>query len=146
VTTPKTAAKRPGSRSATTSLPASEAKKRPQRRAAEQSRTKQSRTGQTRTSPTKDSAKNSVAASGERTVTLTLPGLGEAATWAAKAAAVPVATARRVLPAKGGLPLYAGLGALAVTGALSWPVALGVGIGYAVLRDNGVLAAPATSE
>ncbi|OAH13716.1 hypothetical protein [Streptomyces jeddahensis] len=140
MTTPKTAGKRPGSRSAKTSLPSSAAK-RPQRRAAEQSRS-----GQSRTPPAKDPKKNSVAASGERTVPLTLPGLGEAATWAAKAAAVPVSTARRVLPAKGGLPLYAGLGALAVAGALSWPVAVGVGIGYAVLRDHGLLAAPATSK
>lgn len=141
MTTPKTAGKRPGTRGAAkTSPPASQAKKRPQRRAAEQSRTEQSRT-----SPAKHPKKNSVAASGERTVTLTLPGLGEAATWAARAAAVPVATARRVLPAQGGLPLYAGLGALAVAGVLSWPVAVGVIIGYAV-RDNGVLAAPATSE
>jgi hypothetical protein len=56
-----------------------------------------------------------------------------------------VATARRLLPAKGGLPLYAGLGVLAVVGALEWPVAAGVGIGYAVLRSSGLLTRPGTT-
>jgi hypothetical protein len=50
-----------------------------------------------------------------------------------------VTTARRVLPAKGGLPLYTGLGALAVASVLEWPVAIGIGIGYAVLRSQGHL-------
>ncbi|MGW3497339.1 hypothetical protein [Streptomyces sp. NPDC001020] len=58
---------------------------------------------------------------------------------AINAATVPMATARRVLPAKGGLPLYTGLGALAVASVLEWPVAIGIGVGYAVLRSSGHL-------
>lgn len=80
------------------------------------------------------------AASGKRTITLTVPSFGEAATWAVNAVAVPVAAARRVLPAAHGLPLYVGIGALAVAGALEAPVALGLGIGYALLRHKGPLA------
>lgn len=80
------------------------------------------------------------AARGGRTITLTVPSLGEAATWAVDAVTVPVAAARRVLPDAHGLPLYVGLGALAVAGALEVPVALGLGIGYAVLRHRGPLA------
>ncbi len=94
----------------------------------------------------KSPKKSSTATSGARTIAVTLPGLGEAATRAVNAAAVPMATVRRVLPVKGGLPLYAGLGALAVAGALEWPVAVGVGIGYAVLRYNGLLEPPTESE
>jgi hypothetical protein len=94
----------------------------------------------------KSPKKSSTATSGARTIAVTLPGLGEAATWVVNAAAIPVATVRRVLPVKGGLPLYAGLGALAVAGALEWPVAVGVGIGYAVLRHNGLLEPSADSK
>lgn len=50
---------------------------------------------------------------------------------------VPVGQARRVLDRKGGLPVYLGAGALAVIGALEWPVAAGVGLGYAGLRRWG---------
>jgi len=50
---------------------------------------------------------------------------------------VPVGQARRVLDRKGGLPVYLGAGALAVVGALEWPVAAGVGLGYAGLRRWG---------
>lgn len=71
-------------------------------------------------------------------ITVTIP-VDRAADTAKKAVALPVATARRVLPAKGGLPLYAGLGALGVAGVLEWPVAVGIGIGYAVLRRGGPL-------
>ena len=85
------------------------------------------------TSPKKKPA----AAAGGHTITLTVPSLGEAATRVIDAATMPVTTARRVLPAKGGLPLYAGLGALAVASVLEWPVAIGIGIGYAVLRSKG---------
>ncbi|WP_225850696.1 hypothetical protein [Streptomyces sp. HPF1205] len=71
-------------------------------------------------------------------VTITLP--VERATEAAKkAVAVPVVTAQKVLPAKGGLPLYLGLGALGVAGVLEWPVAVGIGVGYAVLRRGGAV-------
>jgi hypothetical protein len=71
-------------------------------------------------------------------VTVTIP-VDRAADVAKKAVSMPVATAQRVLPAKGGLPLYAGLGALGIAGVLEWPVAVGIGIGYAVLRRGGPL-------
>ncbi|MEU8479595.1 hypothetical protein [Streptomyces hygroscopicus] len=61
---------------------------------------------------------------------------------AAKAALKPVELARRVLPAKGGLPLYVGLGALGAVEVIEWPVALGIGVGYAVLRKGGIMAPP----
>jgi hypothetical protein len=60
-----------------------------------------------------------------------------AADVAKRAVSMPVTTAQRVLPAKGGLPLYLGLGALGVVGVLEWPVAVGIGVGYAVLRRGG---------
>jgi hypothetical protein len=72
------------------------------------------------------------------TVTVSLP-LDRVASAAGSVVMAPVAVARKVLPAKGGLPLYLGLGALGVAGVLEWPVALGVGIGYAVLRRGGPL-------
>jgi hypothetical protein len=52
-------------------------------------------------------------------------------------AMAPFAIAGRVLPAKKGLPLYAGLGLLAVTEIIGWPVAAGIGIGYAAIRRWG---------
>jgi hypothetical protein len=58
---------------------------------------------------------------------------------AADAAMLPVALARQVLPAKGGLPVYIGLGALGAAGVIEWPVALGIGAGYAVLRRTGLM-------
>jgi hypothetical protein len=72
------------------------------------------------------------------TVTVSLP-LDRVASAAGSVVMAPVAVARKVLPAKGGLPLYLGLGALGAAGVLEWPVALGVGIGYAVLRRHGPL-------
>jgi hypothetical protein len=72
------------------------------------------------------------------TVTVTVP-LDRVASAAGSVVMAPVAVARKVLPAKGGLPLYLGLGALGVAGVLEWPVVLGVGIGYAVLRRGGPL-------
>lgn len=131
MTTPKTAAKHPSARASVPSRPASRTNT-TQRSDAEPTRT-----------PLK---KTSAAASGGHTITITLPALGEAATRVVSAATVPVAIARRLLPAEGGLPLYAGLGVLAVVGALEWPVAAGVGIGYAVLRSNGLLARPGTAR
>ncbi|MDI2124987.1 hypothetical protein [Yinghuangia seranimata] len=68
-----------------------------------------------------------------------------AAEVAAQAVALPIAVAQRVLPAKGGLPLYLGLGALGVVGVLEWPVAVGIGVGYAVLRRGGAFARPAAN-
>ncbi|MFD0654065.1 hypothetical protein ACFQ2Y_41790 [Streptomyces malaysiensis subsp. malaysiensis] len=68
----------------------------------------------------------------DRTVTFTVPRVAMAT---ANVAAVPIRTARRVLPAKGGLPLYLGLGAMGLAGVLEWPIAVGVGVGYAVLRN-----------
>jgi hypothetical protein len=49
----------------------------------------------------------------------------------------PFAIAGRVLPARKGLPLYAGLGALAIAEILEWPVAVGIGVGYAAIRRWG---------
>jgi hypothetical protein len=72
------------------------------------------------------------------TVTVTVP-LDRMVGTAASVVMAPVIVARKVLPAKGGLPLYLGLGALGAAGVLEWPVALGVGIGYAVLRRGGAL-------
>lgn len=80
------------------------------------------------------------AADGNRqTVTFTVP---RAATATAKVVQLPIRTAQRVLPAKGGLPLYIGLGAMGLAGVLEWPVAVGVGIGYAVLRRPALSPAP----
>lgn len=83
---------------------------------------------------------------GERytTITITVPSPDRLATGAMNAVLLPVALARRILPAKHGLPLYAGLGLLGATDVIEWPVAVGIGIGYAVLRGSGVLAPPAT--
>lgn len=64
------------------------------------------------------------------------------ASGAVNTALTPVAVAREVLPAKGGLPLYLGLGALGAAEVLEWPVAIGIGVGYAVLRRAGPLAPP----
>lgn len=61
---------------------------------------------------------------------------------AARAAMKPIEVARRVLPAKGGLPLYVGLGALGAVEVIEWPVAVGIGVGYAVLRKGGIMAEP----
>ncbi|MEU6578988.1 hypothetical protein [Streptomyces sp. NPDC046805] len=47
-----------------------------------------------------------------------------------------------LLPAKGGLPMYIGLGALGVFGVLDWPLAIGIGAGYALLRRSGLLDDP----
>jgi CBS domain-containing protein len=72
-----------------------------------------------------------------------MPSPGQVASGALNAAMLPVAVARQVLPAKKGLPLYLGLGALGAAEVLEWPVAIGIGVGYAVLRrGDGVLAAP----
>lgn len=72
--------------------------------------------------------------------------VNRAAKGAANVALMPIAAARRVLPAKGGLPLYAGLGVLGVAEIIEWPVALGVGVGYAVLRRGGVMAPPSETR
>ncbi|MFI2352758.1 hypothetical protein ACH492_38415 [Streptomyces sp. NPDC019443] len=79
---------------------------------------------------------------GRRTITLTVPSLDRVANGALNAAMLPVAVARQVLPAKQGLPLYLGLGVLGAADVLEWPVAIGIGVGYAVLRRGGVLAPP----
>ena len=74
----------------------------------------------------------------QRAIVLTIP-LERAASAAEKIVTMPFKTAQRVLPAKGGLPLYLGVGALGIVGILEWPVAAGIGIGYAVLRHGGLL-------
>ncbi|UQW99478.1 hypothetical protein [Streptomyces sp. RerS4] len=80
---------------------------------------------------------------GQRSFTVTVPSFDRVAGGAVNAAMLPVAVARQVLPAKKGLPIYLGLGALAAAEVLEWPVAIGIGIGYAVLRREGaVIGAP----
>lgn len=100
---------------------------------------------------TKDVAKagkvtKASAADGQRSITITVPSAGRVAGGLADAALLPVAMARRWLPAKGGLPLYVGLGLLGAVDALEWPVAVGIGIGYAVLRRGGAMAPPSTAR
>ncbi|MEV5986753.1 hypothetical protein AB0L85_17285 [Streptomyces sp. NPDC052051] len=138
MTTPKTPGNRPTTPKTRTSRPATKA-------------TRTSRTPRSGTQPVakdkrapRSSDTQPVAASpetkpGGRTITLTVPTLGEAATRAINVATTPVATARRLLPVKGGLPLYTGLGVLTVASVIEWPVALGIGVGYAVLRAHGHL-------
>ncbi|WP_107309151.1 hypothetical protein [Streptomyces sp. TP-A0356] len=138
MTTPKTAGQGPATRSTKASHPASTAK-------ASHPASTAKATQRPADTPAAQSPGKSPAASGGRTITITVPPLGDAVSKAVDLVALPVATARRVLPAKGGLLLYAGLGALAVAGALEWPLAVGVGIGYAVLRRNGP-PAPTTSR
>ncbi|ORT59035.1 hypothetical protein BKD26_13425 [Streptomyces sp. CB03238] len=79
------------------------------------------------------------ASPGGRTVSFTVPSLDRVANGAANAALLPVAAARQVLPAKGGLPLYLGLGVLGAADVIEWPVAIGIGVGYAVLRRGGLM-------
>lgn len=79
------------------------------------------------------------------TITITVPSPDRLATGAMNAVLLPMALARRILPAKHGLPLYAGLGLLGATDVIEWPVAVGIGVGYAVLRSSGVLQPPATT-
>ena len=62
---------------------------------------------------------------------------GAAAHQVVGVASMPMTAARRVLDRRGGLPVYVGAGALAVVGAIEWPVAVGVGAGYAALRRWG---------
>ncbi|MGP3980058.1 hypothetical protein [Streptomyces sp. KR80] len=95
----------------------------------------------TKKPPAKSSTTAKASESGaRRTITITVPDVGRVASGAANAAMLPVAVARQVLPAKGGLPLYVGLGVLGAADVLDWPVAFGIGIGYAVLRRSGSLA------
>ncbi|WP_235023985.1 hypothetical protein [Streptomyces sp. WAC05374] len=101
-----------------------------------------SRTSRASAPPAKESAGEPVrttSAPGQHTVSFTVPSLDRVASGAANAALLPVAAARQVLPAKGGLPLYLGLGALGVADVIEWPVAIGIGVGYAVLRRGGVM-------
>lgn len=80
-----------------------------------------------------------------RTVTVTLPSLGRVADGAMNVATFPIAAARQILPAKKGLPLYLGLGVLGAADVIEWPVAFGIGLGYAVLRGNGLPAGRGSS-
>lgn len=98
----------------------------------------------TKEAPAKEAAKESAApdSPGGRTISFTVPSLDRVANNAANAALLPVAAARQVLPAKGGLPLYLGLGAAAAADVIEWPVAIGIGVGYAVLRRGGLMSGP----
>ncbi|WP_158502601.1 hypothetical protein [Streptomyces bingchenggensis] len=87
-----------------------------------------------------------MAGGGKRSFTVTVPTAGRMAGGLMDAALLPVAVARRWLPAKGGLPLYVGLGLLGAADAIEWPVAVGIGVGYAVLRRGGVMAPPSTGR
>ncbi|MEU6867339.1 hypothetical protein ABZ924_29515 [Streptomyces sp. NPDC046876] len=90
-----------------------------------------------------ESAQPQQDSSRQHTFTVTVPSFQRVTDGALNAAMVPVALARQVLPAKKGLPLYLGLGVLAAVDVLEWPVALGIGLGYAVLRrDGGLIGAP----
>ncbi|MFH8369338.1 hypothetical protein [Streptomyces sp. NPDC018031] len=80
-----------------------------------------------------------------RTAGVPLPSLEKVADGAMNAAMFPVAVARQVLPRKKGLPLYLGLGALGAAEVIEWPVAVGIGVGYAVLRGHGLPAGPGTA-
>jgi hypothetical protein len=104
-------------------------------------------------SPARKSASSSRARSGaaskattatksadRREITVSVPSLERVAGGAANAVLLPLAAARQFLPAKGGLPLYIGLGMLGAADVLDWPVAIGIGVGYAVLRPGGPLA------
>ncbi|MGW7755427.1 hypothetical protein ACWGK6_28635 [Streptomyces violaceusniger] len=84
------------------------------------------------TAKTTDTRKAGASHGKDRTVTFTVP---RAAMATASVVTLPIRTARRILPAKGGLPLYLGLGAMGLAGVLEWPIAVGVGVGYAVLRN-----------
>lgn len=79
------------------------------------------------------------ASPGGRTISFTVPSFDRVANGAANAALLPVAAARQVLPSKGGLPLYLGLGVLGAADVIEWPVAIGIGLGYAVLRRGGLM-------
>ncbi|MFF4605842.1 hypothetical protein ACFY12_24260 [Streptomyces sp. NPDC001339] len=147
MTTPKPAGKRPGKAGTTktSSSPATKTKSRPSSKAKGPARPAGKATTTSPKSPQKSSKarkKTPTAQPAGHTISVTVPPLGDAATKAVAAAAVPVEVARRALPAKGGLPLYLGLGALGVVGALDWPVAVGIGIGYAILRHDGPLTPP----
>jgi hypothetical protein len=61
-------------------------------------------------------------------------------------ATAPFAIAGRVLPAKKGLPLYVGLGVLAAAEIIEWPVAAGIGVGYAAIRRWGPQGEQASSR
>ncbi|MFP3116869.1 MULTISPECIES: hypothetical protein [Streptomyces] len=76
-----------------------------------------------------------------RDLTVTIP-VGKAAEKVAQLVSAPVGATRKAVPAKGGLPMCAGPGALGIAGVLQWPVAAGIGIGYAVLRRTGMLDDP----
>lgn len=154
---PKTAGKRPGTRDTKTSRPAASttrtgqrsgrvpAVKSPTAKPPKKAMPKPTAKPARRPASTPTANGKPAAVSGARTITITVPGLGPATTRVVGAVAVPMAAARRALPAERGLPLYAGLGALAVAGALEWPVALGLGIGYAALRRGGSPAPPSAS-
>ncbi|CAG6392168.1 hypothetical protein NMG29_31270 [Streptomyces cocklensis] len=94
--------------------------------------------GTTATRTTKTRSKASSAGQHQHDVTITIP-VDSAASAVGKVVTLPVTAAQRILPSAGGLPLYVGLGALGIAGILEWPVAAGIGVGYAVLRQGGPL-------
>ncbi|MFF9869228.1 hypothetical protein ACF1G0_28150 [Streptomyces sp. NPDC013953] len=67
------------------------------------------------------------------------------ASGAAEAAMLPVTVARQVIPGNRGLPVYLGLGVLGAADVIEWPLAIGIGLGYAALRRGGLLPRASTS-
>ncbi|WP_052411623.1 hypothetical protein [Streptomyces sp. NRRL S-118] len=67
------------------------------------------------------------------------------ASGAAEAAMLPVTVARQVIPGNRGLPVYLGLGVLGAADVIEWPLAIGLGLGYAALRRGGLLPRASTS-
>lgn len=82
---------------------------------------------------------------GGRTITFTLPSMDRVASGAAEAAMLPVTVARQVIPGNRGLPVYLGLGVLGAADVIEWPLAIGLGLGYAALRRGGLLPRASTS-
>ncbi|GGO82653.1 hypothetical protein [Wenjunlia tyrosinilytica] len=99
---------------------------------------KQAASKRTTPAPAARSAQRRTAGHDGHDITVHIP-VDRMAHKAADAAMLPVAVAGRVLPAKGGLPVYIGLGALGAAGVIEWPVALGIGAGYAILRRTGLM-------
>ena len=101
-------------------------------------RSTRSRSTGSRSAGSRSKASGGNAGGHDHDLTFTIP-VDSAAGAVGKVVSLPVTAAQRILPAKGGLPLYLGLGALGIAGVLEWPVAAGIGVGYAVLRQGGPL-------
>ncbi|SEN19704.1 hypothetical protein [Actinacidiphila rubida] len=128
-TAPRTTGKTGTKRTARTAKPA---------RSAKSAKTAKPATSAKAAKTAKTQGKASGSGTHDHDLTLTIP-VDSAASAVGKVVSLPVVAAQRILPSAGGLPLYVGLGALGVVGVLEWPVAAGIGVGYAVLRQGGPL-------